>query len=108
MCLDYKIRLPIGEDERKQTENVTSAASVHAANLAESDYTCITPEYHVAPPTVSNAVALPQWAIIEGAARLYAVYRCRWHHVLHGANTNVYCKQGQWIGTLPQCLPLGQ
>jgi len=73
----------------------------HEEWLSESDYSCASPDQHVAPPRVQNAVYFTKWAISGDSARLYTVYRCRRGH-LAGYN-KMYCQAGRWRGKKPTC-----
>ncbi|KAK2188501.1 hypothetical protein NP493_130g01008 [Ridgeia piscesae] len=92
-CSDLRMRA--SRDRRHK------GIKTHEEWLSESDYSCASPDQHVAPPRVQNAVYFTKWAISGDSARLYTVYRCRRGH-LAGYN-KMYCQAGRWRGKKPTC-----
>lgn len=83
------------------SEGDPAAKRSHKEWLEESDYSCVA----LHPPPAPNARPVTRWAMYDGLPRLYATYHCKWgFKPSAGVGVrNVYCKNGQWLGSIPKC-----
>lgn len=77
--------------------------------MKDADYTCVSSDFTIYPPTVPNARAFTRWALEDGRPRLFTTYQCKWgFKPTAGGVRNVYCVNSTWIGATPKCQTVGK